>query len=437
VFFAAKNPYRISPGERVILRQDDFTCAISKTNLDAVETHAEWSVLPYLVADNNLAASLFDVVLELQSIGSNEHVHLCMFFDGPFITDTFFARLNAGSTLTEDIILRFTDLKSNSPDILKEIVRNGMMLFPADHRLVVLAGHGNGWMGMLPDEGLWKAYAERGMLKIITNDLDALLAQNDTQLRAVIQQMRDRFDPESRTEGNPISIILMNACFMGNLEAVASLAGTTAIIIASEDADIAETYDYRAIIRHLSLHPSTTGEELAKILIETRHSLAATGIQVPSHSAYRTSELPQVLAKTAALAKALDEYLAQGGLDHVSNAIAGTFHVASREYKDLKGIALNLQRNSQIPRPLLQACQEIEACLGENCLLLATDTPGGRMSPNGLSIYCPPPGSYRQEYRSYLEQSCPALLPWQEFLVHWHTQLQERSHGSRAEEIWG
>ena len=270
MFFAAINPYRRPPGDPVILRPDDFTCAISNANLAAVETPAAWSVIPYLVADNNLAASLFDVVLELQQIGSNKHVHLCVFFDGPFLTDTFFARMNAGSTLTEDIILRFTDLKSSSPQIFREIIQNAMILFPADHRLVVVAGHGYGWMGLLPDEALWKTYAKNGLLKIITKDLDALLAQNDAQLRAVIQQMRARIDPEARTEGNPISIVLMNACFMGNLEAVAALAGTTTYIIASEDADTAETYDYQAIIRHLSLHPATSPEELARLLLKTR-----------------------------------------------------------------------------------------------------------------------------------------------------------------------
>jgi len=72
----------------------------------------------------------------------------------------------------------------------------------------------------------------------------------------------------------------MNACFMGNLEAVATLAGTTTYIIASEDADIAETYDYQAIIRHLSLHPATSPEELARLLMKTREISAATGIHV-------------------------------------------------------------------------------------------------------------------------------------------------------------
>jgi len=41
-------------------------------------------------------------------------------------------------------------------------------------------------------------------------------------------------------------------------------------------------------------------------------------------------------------------------------------------------------------------------------------------------IYCPPPGSYCQNYRKYLEDTCPALLPWQEFLVNWYTRLRER-----------
>jgi len=51
---------------------------------------------PYLVADNKPRRLLFDVVLELQATGSNDHVHLCVYFDGPFLTDTFFARMNAG-----------------------------------------------------------------------------------------------------------------------------------------------------------------------------------------------------------------------------------------------------------------------------------------------------------------------------------------------------
>lgn len=436
MFFTKGNPYRRPPGDPVLLRPDDFTCAISKTNLAAVETPAEWSVIPYLVADNNLAASLFDVVLQLQETGSSEHVHLCVFFDGPFLTDTFFARLNARSTLTEDIILRFTDLKSSRPEILQEIVRNAMILFPADHRLVIVAGHGYGWRGLLPDDTLWKAYAEKGLLKIITHDLDSLLAQNDAQLRAVIQQMRDRFDPESRTEGNPISIVLMNACFMGNLEAVASLGETSEIIIASEDADTAETYEYQAILHHLSLHPATTPEDLVRILMKTRQTRTASGIHVPSHSAYRTSEIPMMTVKTAALAIALDAFLAQGGLEQINTAMAGTFHVASKEFKDLKGIAMNLQRDPTIPPPLRHACQEIDACFGEHGLLLATDTPGGRMSPNGLSIYCPPPGLYREDYRSYLAQHCPVLLPWQEFLVRWYTRLRERCSASRVEQIW-
>lgn len=229
----------------------------------------------------------------------------------------------------------------------------------------------------------------------------------------------------------------MNAFFMGNMDAVASLTGTTGIIITSEDADTAETYDYQAIIRHLSLNPATSPEELARLLMKTRKTSAATGIHVPSHSAYRVSEIPMVLEKTAALAKALDTYLAQGGLEQINSAIASTFHVASREFADLRGIAENLQRDSALPSLLRQACQEIEAWLGENGLLLATDMKGVRIIPNGLSIYCPPPGSYRQDYRSYLENTCPALLPWQAFLVHWHTGLRERCPGSRVDDIWG
>jgi len=45
-----------------------------------------------------------------------------------------------------------------------------MILFPADHRLVVVAGHGYGWMACSPMKRSG-TIAKNGLLKIITNDL--------------------------------------------------------------------------------------------------------------------------------------------------------------------------------------------------------------------------------------------------------------------------
>jgi len=436
MLFSSGNPYQRLAREPILLGPQDFSCTISERNLDAVDTMTDWAVIHFMAADNNLAAALFDVVLELKKTGSNEQVHLCVFFDGPLLTDSFLARLNPGASLEEDIFVRFGELPTNRAAIMKEIIKNFIVIFPANRRLLIFAGHGYGWRGLLPDENMCKTYLRTGQLQV-TNDITSLFRSNDSQVRGVLQQIRDQIDPDARIEKSSIDIVLMNACFMGNLEALASLMGIATIIIASEDADIAETYDYNGMVRYLTEHPGTSPEQMAGLLMNERRTTAPSGVLVPSHSAYAVSEIPDTLMMSATLAQALAAFLAEGGLSSINTAFASTFHVSCREFKDLKGIALNLLRESSLPSSLRNACEDIVVQCDKDRLILATDAEGGRMSPNGISIYCPPPQRYQAGYRSYLEQNCPVLLPWQEFLMQWYAMLQRSCRESQIAAIWG
>ncbi|HNL87311.1 MAG TPA: hypothetical protein PKH71_09175, partial [Methanoregulaceae archaeon] len=71
MLFSSGNPYQRLAREPILLGPQDFSCTISERNLDAVDTMTDWAVIHFMAADNNLAAALFDVVLELKKTGSN------------------------------------------------------------------------------------------------------------------------------------------------------------------------------------------------------------------------------------------------------------------------------------------------------------------------------------------------------------------------------
>jgi len=186
MIFSHGNPYRGEHGlpDILYLSPDDFTVTISRMNLNAVDHVAKWTILIYMAADCDLAAFMFDDLMEMKVVGSNEDVNICVFFDGPLLTDTFFARLCHGTSLEEDIIQRFTDVPSSNVGILKEIILNTAVLFPAERRVLVLAGHGLGWRGALRDDSTWKRFKERRAIVMPSGDSSVFFRQLDERSRS-------------------------------------------------------------------------------------------------------------------------------------------------------------------------------------------------------------------------------------------------------------
>ncbi len=140
------DPYRPHLPEVLHLDWEDFDSHLSVANDEAIGQEREWSVVAYMAANCNLAEYMFDNLLELKSIASNAAMHVCVLFAGPLITDTFFARLNPGGKLSDDVVFRFSGINSTDPRTLTLALKLAN-IFPAKRRLAFLCGHGRGWKG--------------------------------------------------------------------------------------------------------------------------------------------------------------------------------------------------------------------------------------------------------------------------------------------------
>lgn len=407
-----KNPYRPQLPQVLELTWEDFECRLSDCNEAAIGKIAEWTVMAYMAADNNLAEWMFDDLLELKSIGSGTSIHVCALFDGPLLTDSFFARLNVGTPLAEDVLFRFNELISSDDQTLKMALGNADS-FPAKRRLLFLCGHGNGAKGALLDENIgMQQYSQSERLVLPGNgaDCDARLQHCRQQVQDQINDKRGGIDFSTK---QPYDVMAFDACYMGALEVIASLAKFADILVVSEDVAPGEGYDYRQVLEYLSGNPTQSPTELAQHLLKSGDHV--------TQIALASSHLPGFANAFVRLVEVLNSALQDAGVFlAVRNAMEKAFAFEATDTIDLKGFVLNLLQHSlpsEIKRAALAVLESWSALV---LLARATGTPEG---PNGLSIYGPSPQDFDIGYLARSSQLPFNLGMWTRFLAAYYLQI--------------
>ncbi|HXM32686.1 MAG TPA: clostripain-related cysteine peptidase [Chthoniobacterales bacterium] len=380
--------YGEQPPKVLRLTWEDFECHLSDENDAALGRMAEWSVMAYLAADCNLAKCLFDDLQELKSIGSNASMHVCALFDGPLLSDSFFARLNSGNRLGEDIVLRFNELKSSDPKVLTLGLRLASH-FPAEQRVLFLGGHGDSWRGLLLDENIGLQYREQAGRLILPGPA----AQCDARLVRCQQHVQNRLNETSVPAGlsskKTYDILALDACYMGNLEVIATLAGFADILVVSEDVAPGEGYSYDHVLSHLRGDPAQTPLDLARYLVNhggghtTQVALACDRLPAFANAFVHLVQVLGSMLQSAAVFGAVRDALKTAHLFKATGTI------------DLKGFVMKLLEHP-LPREVLQAGTDVLNRWSE--MVLAAAVPGTADTANGLSIYAPPPEGFDVAY---------------------------------------
>ena len=137
-------------------QSEDDIASISNDN-----EQANWTVLVYVMGDNDLEPFAVGDIFEMAEAGSNEHLNIVTLIDRhPGYADDEMGPLGnfEGTQLIhvgEEEILQSVDLgevNTGSADELAGFVTAGIQQFPADHYALIIWDHGAGWPGMGPDE---------------------------------------------------------------------------------------------------------------------------------------------------------------------------------------------------------------------------------------------------------------------------------------------
>jgi hypothetical protein len=419
------NPYaRAAPGV-LALDWDDFRFGISSANRAALGRKAKWTVLAILAADCNLARWMFDDLLEMKSVGSSDDVHVIVVFDGPYLTDSFFARLNAGTPLADDLLMRSNELNTSDPKLLEQVLLL-TQAFPSERQLLVVGGHGLGWRGMLVDENRGQRYFEPGRLR-----LPGPGAACDAELKrcqqAALAEINAAIGPDSRVA--PIELMAIDACYMGNLESIATLSRQSRWLVVSEDQWPGEGFDYRALLGTLTRDPGIAPLALARAIVESSERFYKSAEERGSPVtlvALDGAAVPELAAAVVRFAQALDPRDAALH-EMLDQALAATWRSQPTGLVDLKGLAQQVAARP-VPVPCADAARALVATFDRTVVAFCGG--GTPSSTNGLSIYAPPPDDFDVDYVRLANGLPDGLGVWAWALGgHYHKRLGATAPG--------
>jgi hypothetical protein len=230
-----------------------------------------WLVLLYQDADDKiLEEDIFIDLNEAERVGSSQQVQIVAQVDryrGGYQGDgdwtgarryyvTQDANLNrVESELVEDV----GEANMADGETLVDFVTWAVERYPADKYVLVLSDHGMGWPGG------WSDPSARGNSG--TNaPLAGALGGDHLYLNELDQALEDIL---ARTGIDKFELIGMDACLMGHLEVLSSLAPYANFTVLSQETEPALGWAYSSFLRQLQNEPAMSGGDLSRLIVES------------------------------------------------------------------------------------------------------------------------------------------------------------------------
>lgn len=240
---------------------------------------------------------------------------------------------------------------------LQDFLAWGMRTLPARHTVVVVGGHGGGFLGVVED-------TERRHLMPLSDLVGAM-----------------------QRAGVHADVLALNACLMAGAEVACEVAPQSDWLVASQAVEEREGMPLGALLERLG--PETTPAEAAAALVEVS---AATPERTSTLSALDCSRI-------GALEDALDG-LGEAILAHTEARDALRAHIAAlpsfygqrpwdrplSEMRDAQAFASRLAADVGLPGQVRTAAAALQASCAE---LVSAAQSSGREDAHGLSLYLP------------------------------------------------
>lgn len=390
-------------------------------------TEKEWTVMVYLAGDNNLDSAGVVDLKEMKKVGSTEQINVIAQFDREgkdIATNRYYIR--KGGTLAKDVVGNLGETNMGNPRVLEDFIKWGIKNYPAEHYLVVVWNHGNGWN----DENVYRV--ARNMMKLNIKRrgevvLPAKGAQKDSvsirRIRAIggkkfrhalfhtsimkaittrgiaydddAQDFLDNIEMKrllastKKILKRKIDILGMDACMMSMAEVVYQLRDSVSLTVGSEEVEPGDGWPYNRILARLTKKPTMMPSELATTIVN--EYLAS----YPANAGVTQSACD--LSKAGLLASAVDQ-LADVLNSHLSDAAVRATVIECRlqtqaydtpDYIDLYDFCDLLESKTGFD-DIRAACSAVENMIQRDGVVIRSGYKGKNVKhSNGLSIYFP------------------------------------------------
>ncbi len=235
------------------------------------ESKKEWTIMVYIGADNNLSAFVNSDIDEMETVGSDNNVHIITQIDGnasyggydDYLGNWATVRRyyvqspnSVGGQIDQGFIEDLGELNSADTGVVVDFFEWGVNNFPANRYCFILWNHGGSWT-------LARLLSSDPPYKMIISD-DTNGGQLSFAERTVEYIMRQAYIKA----GKPIDILGFDACLVANLENEYEVLMYADHLVHSEESIPGNGYAYTFIDSFVN-HPTYTNDTLATMMVQS------------------------------------------------------------------------------------------------------------------------------------------------------------------------
>jgi len=374
---------------------------VSQQTKDEQAGVANWTVMVYINAKNNLEQFGLLNVNQMEMVGSTDKVKVAVELGR---LSTYDSSDGGWKGERRYIIQKDNDTNHISSPVLQEIAKADMgdwhhlvdfvnwakKAAPAQHYMLVVWNHGSGWdkSGVLKDNWLRGiSYDDETGNHMSTPDLGQALA----------------------TIGK-IDIYGSDACLMQMAEVDYQIKDYASYIVGSEQTEPGAGYTYNTILGPLVATPGMSALDLAKVTVKSYADNYASGSDGATQSAVDVATLPQLMSLLDGWAQAV---MNANETDVVKNAHTQSQSFEVSDNKDLLHFVSLVDAATQNQDVKSQGAK-LEDFLA-NSVIISNGADGSSMAnAKGLAIYLPDSG-YNSDYNELAwskDGTWPQFVQW-------------------------
>ncbi|MCB8922782.1 MAG: hypothetical protein H6662_14435 [Ardenticatenaceae bacterium] len=352
---------------------------------------ADWTLLIYIAADNNMAAQSLRDLKEMTLAQSSTAVNILVQLDQPDSGATRYAIANEAAPGEAAPLSELGAVNMGDPQTLADFITWGVQTYPANHTALILWDHGAGWQGFAFDNGDTPD-------SLTLPELETAVAQATAQ-----------------TNLPALDLIAFDACLMGQLDVLQAIQPFARYAVASAELTPGQGWDYQTTLSNLATNPGMDGAALAEALVQDFHT-AYLDNDFVTMTAVDLSRLPDLTFAVETMAAALlndPTFAASAVAEGRSGATnyARAYAADAEQYAaiDLGQFAAILAQRS--PDELVrQSAAQVQQALAN--ATLANISGAGLRGSGGVAVYFP---RNRETYRPEYGRATHLTL-WNRFL---------------------
>jgi len=293
---------------------------------------AEWTIMVFMNADNNLEKFGVDDFLEMAKVGSTDKVNVIVQFDrtpgydnryGDWTQTLRFRVTKDMEPTVANAVEDIGEVDMGDANVLADFVRWAMTKYPAKHYALDIWDHGQGWrfgraVSAPPEHRERIIERKKAAFKLLNKEpkvgpgeipLDRVTPGTHRYIsidESSGSKLYNRAIQESLKtllQGKKLDLIGFDACLMSMTETAYAMREVAAVMAGSEELEPGKGWDYERVLNKLIANPTADAPAFGKILVDCYKDQYSGHDEETTFAAIDLSKLDDLAASIGALAE--------------------------------------------------------------------------------------------------------------------------------------